>query len=237
MSRKEMQENPPFTVTHRASMNLYEVYISEEIGAPSDYVQLISFIRRCTALDEIHFYINSPGGRLDAGFQLLNAIEECEAQTTMIADGQVFSMAAFLLFSGDTMEIRDNAMLMIHNYSGGQIGKGGDLFNQSEAFNEQVRFMMNKYFTGFLTADEMQDILHGRDMYFSPEDIKKRIDSSLRFNQVISDISDMNGKNVNTNDLPSMEEQNEDVDKKPTKKKSPVKKKAPTKKKTPRKKA
>lgn len=229
-------ERNKFDIVHKGSANLFDVYLSEAIDAPEKYAKLVSFLRSVTQLDEVRFYINCPGGRVDAGLQLLNAIQDCEAHVVMILDGEAYSMAAYFMFAGDEIVVNDNSMLMIHNYSGGQIGKGGDLLNSAEAYNKLSKKLMKKYFSGFLTEQEMADVLNGKDMYLDPEEMAERIKNRKEYldGQITNAVNELNkaleehscggqctgscGSDVVPEKAPA------------TKKKAPARKKAPAKK-------
>ena len=74
---------------------------------------------------DIHFYINSPGGSVSAGFAIYNTMQYIKCDVSTICIGMAASMGAFLL-SGGTKGKRlalPNAEIMIHQPSGGARGQ------------------------------------------------------------------------------------------------------------------
>ena len=74
---------------------------------------------------DIHFYINSPGGSVSAGFAIYDTIQYIKCDVSTICIGMAASMGAFLL-SGGTKGKRlalPNAEIMIHQPSGGARGQ------------------------------------------------------------------------------------------------------------------
>ena len=76
-------------------------------------------------LKDIHFYINSPGGSVSAGFAIYDTMQYIKCDVSTICIGMAASMGAFLL-SGGTKGKRlalPNAEIMIHQPSGGARGQ------------------------------------------------------------------------------------------------------------------
>ena len=74
---------------------------------------------------DIHFYINSPGGSVSAGFAIYDTMQYIKCDVSTICIGMAASMGAFLL-SGGTNGKRlalPNAEIMIHQPSGGARGQ------------------------------------------------------------------------------------------------------------------
>ena len=74
---------------------------------------------------DIHFYINSPGGSVSAGFAIYDTMQYIKCDVSTICIGMAASMGAFLL-SGGTKGKRlalPNAEIMIHPPSGGARGQ------------------------------------------------------------------------------------------------------------------
>ena len=74
---------------------------------------------------DIHFYINSPGGSVSAGFAIYGTMQYIKCDVSTICIGMAASMGAFLL-SGGTKGKRlalPNAEIMIHQPSGGARGQ------------------------------------------------------------------------------------------------------------------
>lgn len=78
---------------------------------------------------DIHFYIDSPGGSVTAGFAIYDTMNYIKCDVSTICLGMAASMGAFLL-SGGTKGKRlalPNAEVMIHQPSGGARGQATEI--------------------------------------------------------------------------------------------------------------
>ena len=74
---------------------------------------------------DIHFYINSPGGSVSAGFAIYDTRQYIKCDVSTICIGMAASMGAFLLSGGAKGKrlALPNAEIMIHQPSGGARGQ------------------------------------------------------------------------------------------------------------------
>ena len=74
---------------------------------------------------DIHFYINSPGGSVSAGFAIYDTMRYIKCDVSTICIGMAASMGAFLLSGGAKGKrlALPNAEIMIHQPSGGARGQ------------------------------------------------------------------------------------------------------------------
>ena len=74
---------------------------------------------------DIHFYINSPGGSVSAGFAIYDTMQYIKCDVSTICIGMAASMGAFLLSGGAKGKrlALPNAEIMIHQPSGGARGQ------------------------------------------------------------------------------------------------------------------
>ena len=121
-------------------------------------------------VDSIDLHINSPGGNVFDGNAIYNALKAHKAKIDVKIDGMAASIASVVAMSGDTVEMPENAMLMIHDPSGMVIGTAEDMskmadnlektktglvaayHNKSQLDNEQISEMMTD--ETWITANE-----------------------------------------------------------------------------------
>ncbi len=74
---------------------------------------------------DIHFYINSPGGSVSAGFAIYDTMQYIKCDVSTICIGMAASMGGFLLSGGAKGKrlALPNAEIMIHQPSGGARGQ------------------------------------------------------------------------------------------------------------------
>ena len=78
---------------------------------------------------DIHFYINSPGGSVSAGFAIYDTMQYIKCDVSTICMGMAASMVAFLLSSGAKGKrfALPNSEIMIHQPSGGAQGQATEI--------------------------------------------------------------------------------------------------------------
>lgn len=78
---------------------------------------------------DIHFYINSPGGSVSAGFAIYDTMQYIKCDVSTICIGLAASMGAFLLSGGAKGKryALPNAEIMIHQPSGGAKGQATEI--------------------------------------------------------------------------------------------------------------
>ena len=79
--------------------------------------------------DDIHLYINSPGGSITSGMAIYDTMNFIKSDVSTICIGMAASMAAFLLSSGKKKKryILPNAEVMIHQPLGGAKGHATEI--------------------------------------------------------------------------------------------------------------
>ena len=84
--------------------------------------------------DDIYLYINSPGGSVSAGMEILDAMNASRCDICTIAAGRAYSMGSFLLASGAKGKrfAQPNSEIMIHQPLGGVQGQATDIVRASQ---------------------------------------------------------------------------------------------------------
>lgn len=84
----------------------------------------------------ITLYINSPGGDVISGLQIIDTMYSLQSEVYTVCTGQCASMAAVILSAGEKRMILPHARVMIHQVSSGTQGK---VFNMKAAYEETER--------------------------------------------------------------------------------------------------
>ena len=155
--------------------HLYSLYLVGEITTPEDYVEWYEIIRNASENDVIKIHINSPGGNLFTAVQLMRVMAESQANILTSVEGACMSAATMVFLSGDLFEISDHSMFMFHNYSGGTIGKGGEMYDNIMYERKWSDKFMRSIYDGFLTDTEITSMLENKDIWMEPEEVFKRL--------------------------------------------------------------
>ena len=103
------------------------IFLGEEVNdvSASIIVAQLLFLEAEDPGKDIHFYINSPGGSVSAGFAIYDTMQYIKCDVSTICIGMAASMGAFLLSGGAKGKrlALPNAEIMIHQPSGGARGQ------------------------------------------------------------------------------------------------------------------
>jgi ATP-dependent Clp protease, protease subunit len=168
---------PPFeVVSSKFEVQQHNIYLSDGIGHPIEYVPILSALRLAGEHDQFTFYLNTEGGRLSTGLQLINAIRDTAAHVTMVLDPWAYSMGALLFLTGHELIIPDTSQLMFHNYSGGSpMGKGHEQLAEVQASMKSFERVMRQVCQGFLTPEEIKGVMSGQDLWLDADEIRARL--------------------------------------------------------------
>jgi ATP-dependent protease ClpP protease subunit len=117
-----------FTIVNFADQpNRAAIYIFEEIGYWG--IDAYGFVRQISDLNVefLDVYINSPGGEVDDGVAIFNALRGHRAFVTTYVVGLAASAASFIALAGDKVCISEFGQLMIHDAMGFQFGNAGEM--------------------------------------------------------------------------------------------------------------
>lgn len=152
----------------------YSFYLTGHINSPDKYISWFNKIRNSTENDQIVFHINSYGGRIDTAVQLMHAINESPAHVITSVEGSCMSAATFIFLSGDSFTVNPLSSFMFHNYSGGSMGKGGEMYDHLIFERKWSENLLRTVYRNFLTEQEIAQLLANKDLWMDSEEIVKR---------------------------------------------------------------
>ena len=154
-----------------------EIYIYGDIGDnywDDESTSAVSFVRELSGLtaNEITVRINSYGGSVSDGVAIYNALKRHDATINVVIDGIAMSIASLIAMAGSTVDMAENAILMIHaplDYQGGNAAKHREL---AEKLDKYADAMLTSYANKTGQSKETIDALlkDGKDHYFTAEE-------------------------------------------------------------------
>lgn len=156
-------------------VHVHTYYLSGTIGSSEEYIELFEIIRNASKTDIIRLHINSYGGDLFTAIQFMRVLGETEAQTIASVEGACMSAATMIFLACDGFEVSANSMFMFHNYSGGVVGKGGEMFDQLVHERKWSEKLLKDVYTDFLTAKEFEQIMENKDIWMDGDEVIKRL--------------------------------------------------------------
>lgn len=150
-------------------------YISDEIGDPFLYNELCHKLRAAPDGATVTLHINTPGGRLDSAFMIVDAIKAAKSKVISHLVGTVASAGTIIALASDELTLADHLTFMIHNYSSSGVqGKGHELKAYQEFSDKNLNNAFMDFYAGFLTTKEMEEVIDGRDLWLGKDQVALR---------------------------------------------------------------
>lgn len=153
-----------------------EIWLYDEIG-PS-YWGLIDGSQVVAALSEmkdkhVKVRINSPGGSVDEGIAIYNALKRHKGGVTTYADSLAASMGSYLMQAGERRIVAKNAMMMVHDPWSIAFGNATELRKSADILDKYAARMVPDYAKrSGKSEDEIRSIMASEEWYAGEEIIK-----------------------------------------------------------------
>ena len=170
-----MIETTPRVFSRTQALVDSDIYVVGSIDAPKNYLEEFQTFKDAKEGENINMFINSGGGRLDTAVQYLTNMRNTAATTTSHLEGVCHSAATLLFLGADNWVVNPNALMLIHNYSGGAFGKGDELMSNVTANDKWVKGVMSSAYEGFLTEEEISLVYKNQDLWLESDEIEERL--------------------------------------------------------------
>lgn len=173
----------------RPVASVHEFYLSGTIQNADEYIDWFDVIRHANENDVVKLYINSYGGDLFTAIQFLRVLGESPASILVSVEGACMSAATIIFMAADGVEISDHSMFMFHNYSGGVMGKGGEMLDQLRHEREWSKKLLKDIYADFLTEEEIDSMLNNKDIWMDGDEVFERVKGKIAKAQEIEENS------------------------------------------------
>ena len=160
-----------------------QIYINNVVLNSCLYVPAVDILLTATENDEITIFLQTPGGNVFAGIDLVNAIQATNAKLKVIANGICASCGALILFESpiESIEIREWTEVMVHGPSHFLKGKSLDIKDINDSV---ISWFIDRYAIyrekGLLTDEEYDQIMIKKvDVFIPAQELKNRIAAIL----------------------------------------------------------
>lgn len=157
------------------------IFIFDEIGAPSGFVEAIALLDSAGPKELVIFKLNTPGGRLDAVLSLLDAIETTRASTVAEISGECASAGTMIALACDGLYISRFSEFMSHNFIGGVGGAGHEIKASTDFMIPNFKEFMYSTYKKFFTKKEIKKMLDGKPYHMGSEEVMRRWDNVLKY--------------------------------------------------------
>jgi ATP-dependent Clp endopeptidase proteolytic subunit ClpP len=184
----------PFSYDKKKS----EIYLYDVIGDPDwgmiGAMQVIDALREMTG-KRVTVRINTPGGSVDEGIAIYNALKRHEGGVDTVVDGLAASMGSYLMLAGENRTATKNAMVMIHNPWSIAMGNSAEFRKEADVLDKYAERMLPDYaaVTG-KTVEELKPLLEAETWYVGQE----IVDNGFAMSLDDADASDYEMKGLKT---------------------------------------
>lgn len=187
---KEMWEKTIKTFSQVITVTLHHFYITGDIEEEVDrYIEMINTLKTAEAHDQIYIYLNTPGGSVATTIQIVSAISQSPAHVTTVIEGEVCSAGTLIFLAGHDYIVNDHCTMMIHNYSHGPVGKGGEVKSQVDYSERYFKKLAEHFYEDFLTPEEIRAVCDDRDFWFDSEEIMERLErKGVKIRESLSEV-------------------------------------------------
>ncbi len=180
-AKRDEEEVKPYTHYEQTiSRRVQHYYLSCPIEKPDHYVDMIHKIQTAGSDEMIFIHLNTPGGHLDTGVQIINAMQSSSSHITVSIEGNCHSLGTLIFLAADEFIVHDNCLMMIHNFSGGVFGKGNEQQSQLEAQIKWFNALSKKLYVPFLSSSEFDRIVRGEDIWLQSDEIRHRLEKMVK---------------------------------------------------------
>lgn len=177
---EEIQIKPFYHVEQQIVQRIQHFYLSSVIGEAGYYVEMINRIQSASPGEMIYIHLNTPGGNLATGVQIINAMRASPAHVVCSIESESHSLGTLIFLAADEFIVCDNTMMMFHNFSGMTGGKGHEQRSQLDAIDKWFNNLARQIYIPFLTLEEFKSIEAGADLYFHAEEIRTRLEAMVK---------------------------------------------------------
>lgn len=154
------------------------------INRPEYYSAVLDHISMLGENDEVEVIIDSIGGDLDGCIALCDALQTTQATVTGVMVNRAFSAGAFIALCCDNLEVRPNARMMLHSYSGSFGGKDHEIDLDYNFNKNYIRKFFASCCEDFLTEEELDQMYNGKDLWFDNMEIVERLKLRQEINKM-----------------------------------------------------
>lgn len=170
-------QNNTLKITETNEKRIVDFYLINEISNIRDYIDFLRAVDSCRPQDEIIIHINNYGGVMDVAMNIYDSLKLSQSNVTINIEGACCSSASMIMLAGNCWNVYPHSYVMIHAWSGAECGKWNEIKQQYEFDENVVQKQFKELYKDFLTDEEIEDCLKGKDFYFDAEEVIKRLNN------------------------------------------------------------
>ena len=151
-----------------------EILIYDEIGRDfwGEGIAAEDLVKELSELDveTIDVRINSMGGQVFEGLAIFNALDRHPATITTHVDGMAASIASIIALAGETVNIAENAFMMIHNPHGFSMGDANAMRKMADVLDTLAGSLADTYSAKTGKSEKVIRAMMDEETWFNSEE-------------------------------------------------------------------
>lgn len=166
----------------------YSITLTGGLGPAEDYLEELQLIRELKEGETVHLNINGYGGQVATLVQFVNVINGTAGIVQGNLEGMAHSCHSMLFLACHSWTVGSNCIMLVHNYSAGDYGKGAELKASVDAKHNWCGSIAKDIYEGFLTEDELATVLDDKDIWINSEELVPRLNNLAEHRQMMYEI-------------------------------------------------
>lgn len=137
--------SPRAAANEPATIQIFDQIGEDWFGGSGLSAKTFSDVLQAVGNGPLTIEINSPGGNVWDGLSIYNMLRGRQAPVTTRVVGIAASIASIIALAGDTVEIADAALFMIHDPSGMVAGTSDDMRKMADALDQHAEVLVGVY--------------------------------------------------------------------------------------------
>ena len=166
------------TIFAQALGNRFVINITSDFDSSDTYDEIVALLSNATEADEIVWNISSYGGFVNSLQMILGWKAMCPAHQTHVLHSNADSCASvFFLSDADQYIVGDGATMFLHEIQAGVSGTTSNMIRHMDHLKETNETFIKRSYSGFVSEEEMDQILMGVEVFLTAEQIRDRLTS------------------------------------------------------------
>lgn len=160
----------------------YNIRLARGITSPDDFAEEFMALQSAQENDIVKIDIVSGGGSLDTCVMIRRAMRNCPAKIVGWIGPTCASAATAIALQCDGWEVDEMSSFMVHTGSFGPgYGKSPDVIASALHTAKMLEKFIRLVYTGFLTEEEIVQVLDGKELYFEGEELFTRLEKYAEY--------------------------------------------------------
>lgn len=175
MSNNKKQSPHTLYNTSTDSSQHYRLFLDDIIHDGAQIHDILNNLHDAGDNDTLEVRINSGGGYVKYGQQLINVIRgKFKDRSLTIIEAEAASMASFVFMAGSRRIAYEHSILMVHDISMFLAGKASESRKALDVTIYTIKKQFEFLFKGCLSQEEIDDVFRGVDLWFNAQEMCER---------------------------------------------------------------